>query len=273
MTTAMNGLFAGNVQTSTNSGTLAGTQQLTNTASVITDTILEAINKDLDNYSVRLATSQSDMTELDKLISELYPLGDSDSDFLKTIDDATLEGMLKSQQSKRSRCKSKEMTLDNYKSMMTAAIAEKLLRQAMGKAQGQMGGRASGPLQYTEDRLVTLASDQDALRKEIRNVQSKKSILKSKAGFTESDERWQALLVAEQQLKSIRTDSPSTFVLPTKDTLREELKEFLAELDEQSMKAADLKETIAYIKRQVWSDETEEETVDEQSEEPTGDAQ
>lgn len=239
--------------------TLAGTQQLTNTSATIADTIIVALNKSLETDEegkalAEIQKSMSDMNVLDSIITTGYDLNTVDIAFLKELDEATLDGMLKSQQSKRSRCKSKEMTADNYKSMMTAAIAEGLIRLASGKEKGSTGGRASGDVAYSPERLAQLAADQEALRKEIRNVQSKKSIMKSKAGFSETDDRWQALLVAEAQLKGVRSDAPAPVVL--KDTLRDDLKEFLAELDEQTMKAADLKETIAYIKRQVWSDVT-----------------
>lgn len=237
--------------------TLAGTQQLTNTSATIADVIIAALNKSLetDETGEALADiqkSMSNMNVLDSIISTQYDVATVDIEFLKDLDEATLDGMLKSQQSKRSRCKSKEMTADNYRSMMTAAIAESLIRLASGKEKGSTGGRASGDVGYSAERLEKLGNDQDALRKEIRNVQSKKSIMKSKAGFTETDDRWKALLVAEAQLKGVRSDAPAPIVL--KDTLRDELKEFLAEIDEQSMKAADLKELVAYIKRQVWSD-------------------
>jgi hypothetical protein len=254
-------LFANsNTSASNTSGsTLAGTQQLTNTANAIANQIMTNINEsDDESLAGDLQLSMTDANVLDTLIKSQYDLTTIDDSFLKSLDEATLDGMLKSQQSKRSRCKSKEMTMDNYTSMMTAAIAESLIRLAIGKEKGTSGGRAGSAVAYSESRLAELAADQDALRKEIRNVQSKKSIMKSKVGFTESDDRWQSLLVAEEQLKGIRSDAPAA--VKVVDNLRADLKEFLAEVDETTMKAADLKELVAYIKRQVWSDTTEETT-------------
>jgi hypothetical protein len=92
--------------------------------------------------------------------------------------------MLKSQQSKRSRAKSKAMTLDNYTTLLTAAIAEDIIREIYNKPKSAGGfHRAAGTVDYTIDQLQALHDDQEALRKEIRNVQSKKSIMKSKNPF------------------------------------------------------------------------------------------
>lgn len=254
MTTEMNGLFTGSVATTTN-GTLAGTQQLTNLASTIATTVLDLANADLTQFADRIKLSLTATDVLDKLVNDLYPIAEVDVTFLKALTEDVLEGMLKSQQSKRSRCKSKEMTMENYTSMMTAAIAEMLLRLAMGKDKGTFGGRSSS-VAYTDDRLQKLAEDQEALRKEIRNVQSKKSIMKSKAGFTEADEKWLALLVAEEQLKSIRSDAPGATIKVIEDPLRNELKEMLAELDYENMSAKNLKVLVTAIKDSVWSDVT-----------------
>ncbi len=247
---------ANNNTATAGSGTLPGTAQLTNIASSAARNTLDIANNDLDKYGDLIVKSQTDTASLDKLIDECGPASDDfPLDFLKELDEELLESMLKSQQSKRSRCKSKEMTMDNYTSMLTAAIAENFIREALGREKGSFGGRASGPVQYSDERLAELADDQDALRKEIRNCQSKKSIMKSKAGFSEEDERWTALLTAEEQLKAIRLDSAPR----AKDTLRDDLKELLAETDENGMKAADLKELVATIKAFVWSDVTTEE--------------
>lgn len=260
--TIANLFSTGNQQVTTASaGTLAGTQQLTSLSYAITEAILAAIAQSEDATAAeQLQISMNDSLVLDKLINNWATLTTVDVEFLKAIDDETLDNMLKSQQSKRSRCKSKEMTMDNYKSMMTAAIAEMLIRLVTGKEKGSSGGRLGGSVSYSEERLETLAADQEALRKEIRNVQSKKSIAKSKAGFTEEDEKWQALLVAEAQLKSIRTDAPTTIKIV--DTLRDELKELLSEIDQDAMTAKHLKELVATLKELVWSDVTNDEVAE-----------
>ena len=119
------------------------------------------------------------------------------------------------------------MTLDNYKSMMTGAAAELLLRLATGKAKSATGiRRRAGSVEFTTEELETLKEDQEAVKRELRNVQSKKSIMKTKADFNEESERWQQLLVAEEQLKSIRISSSAVKTIrvdETKDALLAEL--------------------------------------------------
>ena len=148
--------------------------------------------------------------------------------------------MLKSQQSKRSRSKNKVMTLDNYRNLMSGAVSELLIRQAMGKAKSSMGyRRASGSVEYTAEELEIFKNDQEALKREIRNVQSKKSIMKSKADFTEEDERWGQLLAAEETLKGMRVGGGIKTVVV--DKTGEQLKAELGDKDIDSLKAADAK--------------------------------
>ena len=100
------------------------------------------------------------------------------------------------------------------------------------------------------EQLEELKEDQDRLKKEIRNVQSKKSIMKSKADFSEEDPRWQALLVAEEQLKSIRISTGRTQVVKVDET-KDALTETLADVDIEHLKAADSKELLAKIKAMI----------------------
>jgi hypothetical protein len=65
--------------------------------------------------------------------------------------------------------------------------------------------------------------------------------MKSKEGFSEEDERWQALLVAEGQLKGLRVDSVKVV---TVDTTKTALAEMLGDVDVNNMKAADAKKLI-----------------------------
>src|SRR5690606_12371926 len=95
--------------------------------------ILQHINEHADELAELVAESQKSHDAMDKLINECYKLKTVNIDFLKKLDEKTLEGMLKSQQSKRSRAKSKIMTLDNYRNMMMGAVAENLIRYALGK--------------------------------------------------------------------------------------------------------------------------------------------
>jgi hypothetical protein len=259
MTSTFTNLFSSQKATGNTSSTLAGTQDLTREASAIVEDVIHQMNLDMPKYSDRILLSQSKMEVLDELINEIHPMESENVDFLVALDEATLDSMLKSQQSKRSRCKSKEMNTENYKSMMSAAVAEMLIRKATGKEKGT-SGRVGGTLEYSEKRLQELADDQDALRKEIRNVQSKKSIMKNKAGFDESnpDDRWLALCTAEEQLKSVRSDGNVVVRIEYVDATKNKLQEMLAEVEPLTMKSADLKELVSIIKNLVFLPDDEE---------------
>lgn len=248
----MNNLFATKETTPnvTAGRQLTGTAKLTELATVATESMMSQMYADIETYTNDIIASQKDSAVLDKLINTLVDFESIDAAFLNSIDDATVDNMLKSQQSKRSRTKSKLMDEANYKTMVTAAIAEHIIRKATGKDKSHYA-RVNGTVSYDEARLTELARDQEQLRREIRNIQSKKSIMKSKADFNETDERWQALLVAEAQLKEIRTDLPDK-----KDEVRNKLKELLAEVDPNKLKTADLKDIMENIKMLAFADVT-----------------
>jgi hypothetical protein len=189
-----------------------------------------------------------------------------DASFLLEIDEHVIDGMLKSQQSKRSRAKSKTMTLDNYKTLMTAAIAENIIRLVTGREKSYTGARQAGTVDYTIEQLEAFAADQHALRKEIRNVQSKKSIMKSKADFSESDERWLALLKAEQMLKDLRVGSVSSVHYVEVDKTAKALREAFGEMtfeEVHKLKADEARELLASIYTLIADDEAEEDTTEE----------
>ena len=231
-----------NQKTATNARSLAGTAQLTSLASTIANDILKTANDNFEEYKELIAKSKSDHSAMDELIAKAYDLTTADVEFLKELDEATLDGMLKSQQSKRSRAKSKVMTMDNYRTMMIGAIAENLIRLVTGKKKSAGGNRRSaGKVEYSAEELAALQADQEKLRKEIRNVQSKKSIMKSKEGFSEEDERWLALLAAEEQLKALRKDTRTVVV----DETKEKLAAMLDGVEINNLKAADAKDLLA----------------------------
>ena len=247
----MNNLFAESNNTVTTNGRgLAGTAQLTEIASHLTNDVIAQLNENIDEHMELFKASQREHSAMDTLIEEMVDFSTVDYDFIYQLDDKTVDGMLKSQQSKRSRCKSKAMTMDNYKSMMTAAIAEKIIRLATGKTKNAVGvRRGTGTVTFSDEELEALRVDQEQLKKELRNVQSKKSIMKSKADFSEDDERWQALLVAEEQLKSIRVSTRGARVVEV-DTTKEKLEEVFEGIDLEnidSMKAADSKALLAKL--------------------------
>lgn len=230
----------------TNEGTtpgarsLAGTAQLTSIANTVAQELINKITADVETYGEQFEGSKVDHNAMDALIKSMTDLSTLDVEFLKELDEETMDSMLKSQQSKRSRSKGKTMTLDNYRNLMSAAICELLIRQTTGKAKQSTGyRRASGSLEYTAEDLEMYKENQEALRREIRNVQSKKSIMKSKEGFSEEDERWQLLLAAEETLKSIRVTTGTRTVVV--DKTGEQLKAELGDKDIDSLKAADAK--------------------------------
>lgn len=252
MSTNLNSLFATESrEETTNARSLSGTAQLTSTASHIADEIIKVMNADADGYAEMIKQSKVDNNAMDKLIAQVYGTIDPALIvFIGELDEATIDGMLKSQQSKRSRSKSKVMTLDNYKTLMTASVAECMIREASGKSKHSGGARRmAGSADYTAEQLEQLSVDQEKLRKEIRNVQSKKSIMKSKADFTESDERYQSLLKAEQQLKDLRVGSTPEIV--EVDTTKVSLSELLGSTDLENLHAKDSKELLAKIAEMI----------------------
>lgn len=247
----MNNLFAESNNTATTNGRgLAGTAQLTAIASELTNKTIAELNENIDEYMELFKASQKDHNAMDSLVDTFVDFDTIEMDFINDLDEATVDGMLKSQQSKRSRCKGKAMTMDNYKSMMTAAIAEKIIRLATGKTKNAVGVRRNaGSVTFSEEELEMLKENQEQLKKELRNVQSKKSIMKSKADFSEEDERWQELLVAEAQLKEIRVSTRKVKVVEV-DTTKEKLEEAFEGInleDINNMKAADSKALLAKL--------------------------
>lgn len=263
---SMNELFGANTTSITVSArSLPGTAELTAVATNAAHRIIKEMETDIEAYRDRIQKSATDTKELESILDEFRPLADIEEDnVLRHLDDETVESMLKSQQSKRSRTKSKTMTLDNYVTLLTAAIAEDIIRELYNKPKSAVGlRRASGTVDYTGAQLEMLAEDQEALRREIRNIQSKKSIMKSKAEFDESDERWLALLKAEQQLKDLRVSTHATQVVEV-DKTKDALTELLAGVDISKLKSADAHKLLEDAAKLVQSQEaTDEETAEE----------
>ena len=247
---SINELFGSeNKEAAANARTLSGTAELTRISEQEATAAIRAMEADMDEYRELLQASTRDSAKLDDIIDKLVDIdgiSDGEASFLKDIDEETVEGMLKSQQSKRSRCKSKTMTIDNYRSMLTAAIAEHLIRNVCNKPKSSHGGfKRAGRVDYTPADLERLEADQEQLRKEIRNIQSKKSIMKSKADFDEASEQWQALLKAERMLKDLRVGG-RTEVVEVPHT-KDKLAELLGDVDIEHLKAADSKELLSKI--------------------------
>lgn len=227
---SMNNLFATEIKTeSANARQLNGTAELTRISSNHASEMIKYMDANIEEYREKLQQSTKDMSLLDSLIEDIVQIDDAEVSFLLEIEDETIEGMLKSQQSKRSRTKSKVMTLDNYKNLVTAAIAEHIIRETCNKPKMHGGPRRAGKVDYTPAELEYFEANQDELKKEIRNIQSKKSIMKSKEGFDETDERWLALLKAEQMLKDLRVGGTTTVI--EVDTTKNELAQLMTDIN------------------------------------------
>jgi hypothetical protein len=232
------------VKTSTRG--LDGTAKLTSLAKTLADEFINNLGGSAITDE-ELADALKNNDQLDNIIRELTDLRlyADDSAFIEALDPELATKMLKSQQSKRSRCKNKQMTASNFSNLITAAIAEMLLRDYCGltKHAGSGAGRR-GSVGYTDEELDALAADQEALRKALRNVQSKKSIMKSKAGFDAESAAWQELLEVEQQLKDRRVKAPRSVRV---DETKSALSEMLTDVDVKSLTKGELAELIASI--------------------------
>ena len=244
MSENMSGLFtvASEDTAASSTRSLAGTAQLTAIASTVANDIIKTIDTNFEEHKELVTASKNDHSSMDDLIDVLYDLQTVDVGFLKELDEATIDGILKSQQSKRSRSKGKVMTIDNYRTMMIGALSENLVRLATGKEkQAGYSRRTSGTVEFSDEELAALKDDQEQLRREIRNVQSKKSIMKSKEGFSEEDEKWAALLLAESKLKEVRGDAVRTVEV---DFTKDQLSELLAGVEFEGMKPAEAKRLL-----------------------------
>jgi hypothetical protein len=257
-TVNLTSLFSNGSHTAASSAAnqLQQTATLTNIATQVANAILTIVELDVEKYQLKVTESQKSHDAMDALITECYDLSKVDVDFLKDVSSDDIDKMIRSQQSKRSRAKSKVMTMDNYKAMLTGAISENLLRIAANKPKSAGGsGNYTSEIGYSEDEIKKLSEDQEALKKAIRNVQSKKSIMKAKAEFDEKSERWQQLLAAEATLKSLRDDSNVTVVTnPEAEKALEtktKVEEMLASADVDNLKGADAKSMLEKIKEML----------------------
>jgi hypothetical protein len=229
---------------------LGSTANLTRISTDIAREILKRAEADAEKYQAKIVESQKSHDVMDQLINEIYDLTTVDIEFLKAESEEVIDRMIKSQQSKRSRAKSKEMTFENYLAMLTGAVAENLLRIAANKPKTAGGGGARrSSARYSEEELEAFKHDPEALKRAIRNVQSKKSIYKSKADFDETSEKWQELLEVEAQLKAIRDGQTAEAEKAIETT--NQLEEMLATVDLNDLKAADAKNMLENIKQML----------------------
>lgn len=266
----MTNLFTNGATTNSNSRTLNGTSELNSLAATYVNEFMNALNDIDDDHMEAVEASKTDNSELDKLVLELTNVAYVDTTSLVDAvgdNEHTPAKLLASVQSKRSRLKSKDMTIDNYKSLVQAAISECLLRDAFDMRKNSNRGGAGSVVTYSDEEIQALAADQEALKKAIRNIQSRKCIMKSKAGFDENSEQWLALLEAEEKLKAQRV---STRVVRQADTTKQDVQNVLNGVDLGSLKKDELKSLLEQITGIVSDEqsETEEPTGIDEAEEP-----
>lgn len=197
-----NKLFADKSEVATSQArVLSKTGELTVLAQDLSGEVLKKIVND-ETYRDAIIASQKSNDSMDLLLKRELAFENVDIEFLLEVEEDELQRMLKSQQSKRSRTKGMAMTFEVYRELMIAGICEICIRMALGKDKGRTYSK-SNPLIDDLD-YEGLAADHDKLARAIRNIQSKKSIAKSKAGFDEQSDYYQALLVQEAKLKALR---------------------------------------------------------------------
>lgn len=214
---------------------LANTAKLTAISTNFADAVMKAINAEPEKFGTHVQASMTDHNMMDDLIMLTTDnLMNVDYTFLNGTSADEFDKMIRSQQSKRSRAKGKDMTLENYHTMLVGAVAENLLRIASGqpKSAGGSGGSTTSVTLEEAQKLST-----EDLKKAVRNVQSKKSIMKSKAGFVETQASWQALLQEEQMLKAVRDNVQPVVSEEAKKALEvtETLKDQLSVADLENM--------------------------------------
>lgn len=229
---------------------LTGTVALQAVAATIANDVFAMVQAE-SNAKELVANSAEAHYNMDRLVMTFADLAAVDINFLFELSDPEIAAMQKSQSSKRSRCKRSEMTMDNYMSMMNACICELLIRRVTGKEKGvRTGGGNRGTrtvLVYTEDQLVALAGNREAILREMRNLASKKSIYKNSELFDETSERWAEILTAEGQLKALRDELPAAARAPRTNKLQTQLMKLFSENEPESMTKAQLLEFVRDI--------------------------
>lgn len=233
---------------------LALTAKLTTESTVICNDLLADLNSQEDGAG-KVRAMMEDNGAMNSEVSHYLTTTGYIGEWLKEASKDEAIKMLKSQQSKRSRAKSATMTLTNFKTMVTAAIAEELLRRnhSIVRAAGGTGARTA-ELVLTDEMITSYTNDQALLGKAIRNVQSKKSIMKSKADFNEESEGWQALLSYEASLKSLRTTGGVDAKTAEKAKKADEVETMLSSIDVSKMKKDDLAAALEQMKSMMMSD-------------------
>lgn len=232
---------------------LALTANLTQVSTIIANDIVNRIDNDDNAESIVLSMYQ-DNNVLNHEVAIQLEAHPTDIEWLQSISIDDAVKMLKSQQSKRSRAKSATMSLTNFKTMLTAAVAEELLRRAHSISRTTVGASRMTELVLTDEMIETYKNDQTKLAKAIRNIQSKKSVMKKKENFDESSEEWMKLLEYETALKSLRSNSNAVDMKTIEKAKKaDEVEQMLTNLDTSKMKKADLEEALEKMKLMMLS--------------------
>ena len=238
-----NSLFTQATTTETGLKRLDCTAALTQYSDDTARHLLAAVNSNPDMQD-DLKLSFSDSAAQDRLIEAI--VGTVMTNTVELADETQLKKLLASQQSKRSRAKGKEMTVANYLSMMSAAIAEQVIRTVMNKPRGTSVVAGSSTMPLTEQDIVAYQSDLEAANKKIRSLQSWKSTHKIEQGTA----NWTVVCESIAALQALRPASSSIKVVK-EDARISALREKLAGQDLSKMKSADKEALLQDILAQL----------------------
>lgn len=262
----INQLFVDQADAVSNRGhQLSHTATLTKDATMAMSDIMRKIgslkpeDEDFERIASLVEASRESHDMMDDLVGEMYDIGSINISYLQSLSEEELEKMLRSQQSKRSRAKSKTMDQQNYQTMMVAAIAETVIRLAANKPKNS-GGAALGDLGVSDEDFEKLRDDAEELKKAIRNVQSKKSIMKSKKDFTDEHPRWKQLCELEMRLKELRDETTvPVSVQERRDAkAKAEAEEMLKDIDLGALDEEQAKTMLAKLSEVLATNKTEE---------------
>lgn len=210
----MSNLFATPAATEMTEGkrSIPGATILKSYAVQLASEIMAKIPTADDAFLETIKDSQASTAAMDDLVKTECG-GKLVNEEVATFGEEEVHKLLKSHQSNRSRRKKLAMTQSNYVELLTAAIAEWVLRESCN-IKKSAGGFATGrkSIVINEETVAQLAEDQEELGKAIRNIQSKKSTYKAKhmdnPDYTQ-DAEWLELLEQEAMLKAVRTTQPA----------------------------------------------------------------
>lgn len=209
----MSDLFAApEVEVTESKRGLPGSALVKATATALAGKIMAKIPQGDEQYLALIKASQTSTAAMDDLVKQECG-SDLNIESVAQFDHEEAAKILKSNQSNRSRRKNMAMTQSNYVELLTAAIAEHIIREScdMHKSATGFGGGVRQSIEINEETVAQLANDQEALGKAIRNIQSKKSTYKAKNADRdyENDEAWLQLLEQERMLKAARKTTPA----------------------------------------------------------------